>query len=103
MRVEVLDGVERRRRWSSDEKTRLVEETLVPGAKVSEVARRNGISASLLFTWRRQARAIEAPAVAEPTLPSQGATFFLSRPRHIPPAGASNAMSRPCQVACPIS
>lgn len=62
MRVEVLDGVERRRRWSSDEKTRLVDETLVPGAKVSEVARRNGISASLLFTWRRQARAIEAPA-----------------------------------------
>jgi hypothetical protein len=63
MRVEVLGGVERRRRWSSDEKMRLVEETLVPGAKVSEVARRNGISASLLFTWRRQSRAMEAPAV----------------------------------------
>src|SRR5271155_1464052 len=62
MRVEVLGGIERRRRWSSDEKIRLVEETLVPGAKVSEVARRNRISASLLFTWRRQARAIEAPA-----------------------------------------
>ena len=66
MRVEVLDGVERRRRWSSDEKTRLVEETLVPGAKVSEVARRNGISASLLFTWRRQARVIEAGAGVVP-------------------------------------
>jgi transposase len=64
MRVEVLGGVERRRRWSSDEKTRIVEETLVPGAKISEVARRNGISASLLFTWRRQARAIEAPVVS---------------------------------------
>jgi transposase len=45
---------------------RLVEETLVPGAKVSEVARRNGISASLLFTWRRQARAIEAPGAVVP-------------------------------------
>jgi transposase len=66
MRVEVLDGVERRRRWSSDEKTRLVDETLVPGAKVSEVAWRNGISASLLFTWRRQARAIEAPSAVVP-------------------------------------
>jgi transposase len=66
MRVEVLGGVERRRRWSSDEKTRLIEETLVAGAKVSEVARRNGISASLLFTWRRQARAIETPAAAVP-------------------------------------
>src|SRR5450432_2257847 len=66
MRVEVLGGVERRRRWSTDEKTRLVEETLVPGAKVSEVARRNGISASLLFTWRRQSRAVEAPAAFVP-------------------------------------
>ena len=66
MRVEVLGGVERRRRWSSDEKVRLVEETLVPGAKVSEVARRNGISASLLFTWRRQARSIEAPTAVVP-------------------------------------
>jgi transposase-like protein len=34
MRVEVLDGLERRRRWSQDDKTRIVEETLVPGAKV---------------------------------------------------------------------
>src|SRR3979490_1387249 len=56
MRVEVLGGVERRRRWSQDDKTRIVEETLVPGAKVTEVARRNGVAASLVFTWRRQAR-----------------------------------------------
>lgn len=54
-------GVERRRRWSAEAKARLVEETLVPGAVVSEVARRHGVSQSLLFTWRRQARA-EAPS-----------------------------------------
>ena len=62
MRVEVLDGLERRR-WSQDDKTRIVEETLVPGAKVTEVARRNGVAASLVFTWRRQARTVET---AEP-------------------------------------
>jgi transposase len=56
MRVEVLGGVERRRRWSSDDKTRMVAETLAPGATVTEVAHRNGVSVSLLFTWRRQAR-----------------------------------------------
>jgi transposase len=33
MRVEVLDGLERRRRWSHHDKARIVEETLVPGAK----------------------------------------------------------------------
>ena len=49
-------GVERRRRWSRDEKARIVEETLAPGAVVSEVARRHGVAQSLLFTWRRLAR-----------------------------------------------
>ena len=56
MRVEILGGVERRRRWSRDEKMRIVEETLAPGAIVSEIARRHGIATSLVFTWRRQAR-----------------------------------------------
>src|SRR5271156_2810010 len=56
MRVEVLDGLERRRRWSQDDKARIVEETLVPGVKVTDVARRNGVAASVVFTWRRQAR-----------------------------------------------
>ena len=59
MRVEVLGGLERRRRWSQDDKARIVEETLVPGAKVTEVARRNGVAASVVFTWRRQARTVE--------------------------------------------
>jgi transposase len=59
MRVEVLGGVERRRRWSHDDKIRIIGETLAPGAKVTEVARRNGIAASVVFTWRRQARTVE--------------------------------------------
>jgi transposase len=59
MRVEVLGGLERRRRWSQDDKMPIVEETLAPGAKVTEVARRNGVAASVVFTWRRQARTAE--------------------------------------------
>jgi transposase len=59
MRVEVLGELERRRRWSQDDKARIVEETLAPGAKVTEVARRNGVAASVVFTWRRQARTVE--------------------------------------------
>jgi transposase len=38
--VELLTGPGRRRRWSAEEKSRIVEETLAPGARVSEVARR---------------------------------------------------------------
>jgi transposase len=49
-------GIERRRRWGKDEKARIVEETLMPGAVVSEVARLHGVAQSLLFTWRRLAR-----------------------------------------------
>jgi transposase-like protein len=49
MRVEALGGLERRRRWSQDDKARIVKETLAPGAKVTAVARRNGVAASLVF------------------------------------------------------
>jgi transposase len=56
MQVKVL-GVERRRRWGLGEKARIVEETMAPGAVVCEVARRHGVSQSLVFSWRRQARA----------------------------------------------
>jgi transposase len=54
MRVEVLGGVERRRRWSRDDKMRIIEETLVPGAVVTEIA--HGIATNWVFTWQRRAR-----------------------------------------------
>src|SRR5687767_15748424 len=53
-RVEVITSVQRRRRWSVAGKVRLVEETLQPGMSVSFVARKHGISPSLLFNWRRR-------------------------------------------------
>jgi transposase len=48
---------ERRRRWRAEDKYRIVQETLTPGAVVMAVARRHGISTGLLYTWRRQALA----------------------------------------------
>ena len=50
------------RRWSPDGKARIVKETQTPGAKVSEVARRNNVAASVLFTWGRKARIPSAAA-----------------------------------------
>lgn len=50
---EVLSGVQRRRRWTPEEKVRIVEETYLPGMSVSLVARQHGIGAGQLFTWRR--------------------------------------------------
>jgi transposase len=90
MRVEVLDRVERRRRWSHDDKMRMIEETLAPGAVVTEIARRNGIATSLLFTWRRRARL---------------ATVASAGPRLVPvqltPAAAESGRSIEAPVAMP--
>jgi transposase len=53
--VEVIDLPRpgKKRRFTAPEKKRLLEEAQAPGASVSSVARRYGISPSLLFRWRR--------------------------------------------------
>lgn len=53
-RVEIITGIHRRRRYTAEEKARLVEQTMQPGMTVSAVARLHGISPSLLFQWRRR-------------------------------------------------
>ncbi len=50
--VEVITSVQRRRRWTTEEKVRIVEETYLPGNSVSIIARRHGIAGNQLFTWR---------------------------------------------------
>ena len=46
-----------RRSWSNDEKQKIIEEALLPGASVADIARRHGVNANLLFNWRRASRA----------------------------------------------
>lgn len=52
--VEVITSVERRRRWSREEKERLVVASFEPGVSASEVARSAGIHVSQLFRWRKE-------------------------------------------------
>src|SRR5262245_12456726 len=52
--IEVITSVQRRRRWSRDEKLRIVAESARPGGTASQVARDHGIAPGQLFTWRRQ-------------------------------------------------
>ena len=61
-RVEVITSIQRRRRWSTAEKVRLVEEAMQPGMSVSFVARKAGIAPSQLFAWKR--RMLEGGAAA---------------------------------------
>jgi transposase-like protein len=66
MRGEVVVGPERRRRWSEDEKVRIIEESRRPGAQVTDIARRHGISRALLYSWRRAARCASVSPVVPP-------------------------------------
>ena len=65
-RVEILTGVGRRRRFSQDTKARIVLESRAPGAVVSEVARRHGLSPQQLFGWRRKLRDVMSSAAQAP-------------------------------------
>ena len=61
-RFEVITGVGRRRRWTDEDKARIVAESLDPATTISAVARRYGLHASQLFVWRQQ---FAAPAARE--------------------------------------
>jgi transposase len=53
-RIEVITGERRRRRWTAEEKVRIVAESLEEGANISEVARRHGVARGLLTVWRHK-------------------------------------------------
>ena len=52
-----MTGDERRRRWSDEERARILAAIEEPGAVAAEVARRADVCTSLVYKWRRQARA----------------------------------------------
>jgi transposase len=56
MRAEVLVGPERRRRWSVEEKLRIVREAAAPGVRVADVARRRDVSRAQVYQWRAALR-----------------------------------------------
>lgn len=70
--VEVILKDQRRRRWSLAEKSALVRRTYEPGMSVSLVARQEGVTASLLFQWRKLERqgALTAVSAGEPVVPA---------------------------------
>jgi transposase len=64
VRSEVLTGPERRRRWSLEEKLRILGQSVAPGSSASLVCRLHGISSGQLYTWRRQFRTGELTGFA---------------------------------------
>ena len=97
-RVEIFRG-QARRRWSDEEKRRLVAETLVPDETVHAVAQRHGVNTSQLFTWRKRFRAqLGLPAPA-PGMPAFAAVEVA--PVSLSPEAPNEAGSRP-DAATPV-
>jgi transposase len=90
--VEIFRG-QPRRRWSEEDKRRLVAETLVPGATVRGVARRHGVNTSQLFTWRKRLRAQLDVAAATAPAPLFAAVEIA------PPGEASGVGEAASEVA----
>ena len=90
-------AVEPRRRFSDDDKARIVSEAMMPGASVGEVGRRHRVCSSLIYRWRRkllrdglasEVAAVPAPAFvpvevapapAQPDLLGPGVVEVLGR------------------------
>ncbi len=62
----VLVGRERRRRWTTVQKRRMVEESFAPGATVAEVARLHEVHPNQLHGWRKDARLGSLPMAPSP-------------------------------------
>jgi transposase len=81
-----------RRLRTAEEKLRIVRETLVAGASVAEVARRHGVNANLLFSWRRQH---EQGVLADRTRPPRAANMLpvrIAAPSAVPSTAAAPAI-----------
>ena len=61
--VTLMTGPERRRRWSEAERLRILEASFAPGAVVADVGRQFEVATSLIYKWRRDAMAAQAPFV----------------------------------------
>lgn len=94
-RIEVITGHERRRRYSDEDKARLVAEAALPGQGVHAVARRHGVCSSLLYRWRRDGVGAQWPgAPTQRLIPVQVA----AEQREVPASPRSETVRIDCLV-----
>lgn len=90
-RIEVITGQRRRRRWTAQEKARIVAESFEEGANISEVARRNGVVRGLLTVWRHKLAAAvstRASGFVPVRIASDGGAGTAGEPGRLAPAHA---------------
>ncbi len=93
--VEVVTRCERRRCWSEEDRARILNGAMAPGAIASYIARRLGVSSGQFYTWRKAMLLRSAPVGVKPVLATVDfAEVWLSAPSPksttpppIPPTG----------------
>jgi transposase len=64
MGSEIIEVVERRRRWPVEVRLRILDEVLRPGASVAAIADRHGVARGLVYKWLRQVREGRMPGLS---------------------------------------
>ena len=95
--MEIITGVERRRRWRPEDKLRIVAEAERPGACFAAVARRHEVSRSVLWAWRKQVRA--GVLVAEPAPVFLPVQVTPDPPAPVPPGAGTEPAAAPPRPA----
>ena len=95
--MEIITGIERRRRWRDEDKLRIVGEAEQPGGCFADVARRHKISRGLLWNWREQVRRGALASDAAPIfMPLRISADHQQNP---PPLPKTRLSSRPAEAA----
>jgi len=98
---EAADGY---RRWSTEDKARILAESCEPGVKVVEVARRNGLPAQRLYSWRSQARTVLNDACDERGITAAaGSPHTLGQPMQSTRADEEMPQFVPVMMTAPAS
>jgi transposase len=92
---EIISRVERRRKWTPEQKVKILTEVL-KGASVSAVADRSGISRSQLYTWKKLAQRGDIPGISLTEQPKS--TFAPVRIEAAPPFPAPAVAAPPAHL-----
>jgi transposase len=92
MGCEVIEVVERRRRWPAEVRLRILNEAMQAGASVAAVADRHGVARGLVYQWLRQVREGRMPGLS---LNKPGAAVAFAPVRVVPEDSDARTKSVP--------
>ncbi len=93
--VTVITGRDRRRKWSSEERRRVLEAVFAPGAVISQVARQFDVATSMIYKWRHEAIAANNKLAFVPAVVTEAEQAL--------PVSASPLLAAPMPVAITVA